>query len=259
MAQNKIISISETDKELYKDKIKIFIAEPTQGLINYVPHDNRKDFFLHIARLEAVTNFKFFSGTVGRLTANYAREIIAERCLEAGMDYILWIDDDMLIPFDLFERLYRHNVDMVMPLTFMRVPPYTPVMWNEIVDNTDPVNPGINFQPILEYEKDILLPAGEIGFGVVLQKVAILKNIPKPWFFNNTSIGEDIWFCFKAKQNGFKCFVDTSFAVGHLGVPPIICEEEYLEYKEKGHIRNRQRMDFTVHGNPVRKENAING
>ena len=44
-------------------------------------------------------------------------------------DYILFIDDDMICPPDLFERLYKHQKDIVAALAFTRYPPHKPVIY----------------------------------------------------------------------------------------------------------------------------------
>lgn len=239
-----VIDITEEDKVKYKDKIKVFIAEPSHGLINYMAHDNRINFYSHIAKLEATTNYKFFTGTVGRLMVSYARDIICTRALAAGMDYILWIDDDMMIPFNVFDRLIMHHVDMVMPLTFMRIPPYQPVMWDDYIEKGE-----LRFRNLTKYPKDTLFPASEIGFGVVLMKVDILNKIQAPYFLMNSSIGEDIHFCYRLKEKGIQCWVDTSFGVGHIGTAPIITERQYLEYKEKGTVTHDNVLDYGIQGN----------
>lgn len=248
MAEGKIIPISDEDKERYKDKIKVFVAMPTHGVIHYLAHDNHVDMYTWCRGFEERSNYKFFTGTVGRLFTSFARETIAERALEGGMDYILWIDDDMMVTPDIFERLVKHDVDIVTPLTFMRVAPYSPVMWNEKITMKDGEQ-SVAFNQILEYPAGKLIQVGQVGFGVVLMKTSILKTIPKPWFFNNVSVGEDIWFSFKAKQNGFSSYVDTSFCVGHIGAPPIITEREFLDYKQDKRIKYDNTINYTVKGN----------
>lgn len=231
----KICTISDDDREQYKDKIKVFIAQPTQGSIHYWAKDNHQELMYNLARLEAKSNYKFFSGSIGRLIISYAREIMAERALEGGMDYILWLDDDMLIPPDTFECLVKHGKDMVSTLAFQRVPPFGPVIWKGIEDKKE----GLHFDQVFAYPKDTLFKVEAIGFGVVLMKTAFLKKMPKPWFMSTVPVGEDIWFSWKATKLGIECYVDTRCKVKHLGPPIVIGEDEFNDYKRSGTLQVR--------------------
>jgi len=225
-------SISNMDRTLYKDKVKILIAMPTGGSIHHWTVDSVIELVSYSTTSELNTNYKFFHGSMGRLTIGYAREVIAEYALDAGMDYILWIDDDMMFHTNVFERLIRHNVDIVAALAFMRVAPFTPVMWkaNETKDNK------ITFETITEYKKGELKKVDAVGFGVCLTRVGILKKIPKPWFMSHIPLGEDIYFTYKCKANGFQPYMDCSTVVKHIGPNLVIGEEQYDEYKETGQI-----------------------
>src|SRR5690348_6144202 len=111
-----------------KDLIKIMTCEPSAGLIDVRVYDNRIDFYLEQARLEARSKFKFFTGNTGRMSINYARESMADQAVKAGMDFVLMVDDDQLIPGNMFERLYKtmeeHKADIVSPMVTQRFPPF---------------------------------------------------------------------------------------------------------------------------------------
>ena len=68
---------------------------------------------------------------------------------------------------------------------------------------------------------------------MVLIKVELLRKMrgfmPNGLFFSNTNIGEDIWFCIKAKHDaGAKMIVDTSIKVGHLCPPRVASEKDFV-------------------------------
>jgi hypothetical protein len=235
MESAKVDSISDIDRNRYRESVKVFIAQPTQGLIHHWAKDNYCGFVSNLKELEAKTNYKFFDGSVGRLFVAYAREILAERALEADMNYILWIDDDMLLPHGLFERLISFDKDIIAPLAFMRVPPFSPVMWKANEDASG----YKTFEQYDSYPKDELFPVDALGFGVVLMKTDILKKIPKPWFMGNAPIGEDILFSHKCKCQGMQPYVDTGWQVQHIGPPLLIGESQYLEYRETGNITTK--------------------
>jgi len=84
--------------------------------------------------------FEFWFINIGRIFTPAAREEAAKKALEQNMDFIFFVDDDMICPDDLFLRLYRHRAvaDVVCPLAFTRNAPYKPVLYASI-EGWDPV------------------------------------------------------------------------------------------------------------------------
>lgn len=75
---------------------------------------------------------------------------------------------------------------------------------------------------------DNLVEADWIGFGYVLVKAKVFEKIKFPWFSNRADTtdgidgivqwtGEDVYFCRKAIENGFKIHVDLNVKLGHHG------------------------------------------
>jgi hypothetical protein len=171
--------------------------------------------------------FQFYFINIGRIFTPAAREEAAKKAVEHGMDYIFMVDDDMICPDDLFQRLYRHHevADIVCPLAFTRNPPYKPVLYASI-EGWDAVNRSDYFinNVVMNYPKNKLVEADACGFGAVLMKTWMLKKIQPPFFMSSEGTGEDILFCYKAKKAGARVFMDTSFNIGHLSHPQIITE-----------------------------------
>lgn len=180
------------------------------------------------------TQFEFFDMTAGRMFTPMARESLAEKAMNIGADYLLMIDDDMIGPFDLFERLYRHNVDIVAPLAFTRNPPHLAVLY-QINEGWDPVNHRqfITSEWIKNWPRKKLVECDAVGFGAVLINMNVLKKLPRPWFMCSSGTGEDIWFCHRAKADaGARIFMDTTFELGHIGSPIIIDTETHDRYAD---------------------------
>jgi hypothetical protein len=63
------------------------------------------------------------------------------------------------------------------------------------------------------------------GMGVMLVKTDVYKKMDFPWFAipwvpaAEDYIGEDVWFCRRASENGFKTMVDQDLSkeVHHIG------------------------------------------
>ena len=225
-----------TDPFLDQTTIKVMFSQPSCGLVDCIAVDNRLDFVMELARLEARSKFKFFTGNVGRTGITYTRELFATESIKNNMDYLFMIDDDMIIGHNAFELLYnsmqKHKADIAAPICTQRFHPYRPVMYRHTwVTNLDG-SKTINNQFIEDYEPDSVVECGNIGFGVVLMTIDILKKMkaamPNGIFFSNTNMGEDLWASLNAKELGAKIIVDTSIKAGHLCSPRIASEKDYV-------------------------------
>lgn len=227
-------------------KIKVAIGIPNEGMTQSEAYGNRNLLMLHLGILAALSHhglkeyagvkydipegveYEFYYSSVGRVLTPLARERLAEFAVEGKADYIFFIDDDMICPMDLFEKLIRHNVDIVAPLAFARHKPHPPVLYR-VDRGFDPMQQMEYYIPkqIWNYPKGKLVQCDAVGFGAALIKTSLLSRMGKPWFMSTTGHGEDILFCEKATAVGAKVYMDTSVQLGHLGVPPIIMEKDF--------------------------------
>lgn len=183
--------------------------------------------------------FEFHFAVIGRIFTPFAREQAAKMALEKEADYLYMVDDDMICPDDLFEALYRHNVDIVAPLAFTRNYPHKPVIYAE-VSGIDPISktPYFYNNVIWNYPKNKLVECDAVGFGAVLIKMDVIRKMKAPYFMSTNSSGEDILFCYNAKKVGARVFMDTETGLGHLG-SPINVTPEYVD-----ELRKRETPDF---------------
>jgi hypothetical protein len=198
------------------------------GVLQTLSHDGRKEFCGTKFTYPEGQKFSFEHLTAGRVFTPLARERIAELAQDKKADYLFMVDDDMLCPNDLFEQLYKHNVDIVAALAFNRYMPHKPVCY-EIktgYDNVEKKEYFINF-PIIDYPRNTLVQCDAVGFGAVLIKMSVFETVKKPWFMTMSGAGEDISFCWKAGKAGVKIYMDTATKLGHLGDPQIIDEQTY--------------------------------
>lgn len=165
----------------------------------------------------------------GEIFVPFARENLAQLALRYNCDYLFMVDDDMLAPFDLFYKLVAHDRDIVSALAFTRNPPHQPVIY-EAIEGWDPVARSHYYtqKPVMNYPREALVQCDAVGFGAVLIKTELFKSIQQPWFMSSSGTGEDILFCHKARENGFKIFCDTTQKLGHLS-DSIVVTEEYAD------------------------------
>lgn len=231
--------------------IKVGITIPNEGHTLPEAYDNRLQFAFHLGKYEdksrdaatGIPKFEFYWGTVGRVLTPLARERLTEWGIEMGLDLILMIDDDMIIPLDMFERLYdtmvKHNADVVAPLAFMRNAPHYPVIYRA-KEGYDAIakKPYFIRDFVKTYPKDSVVECDAVGFGSALINLSMVKRMKKPYFMSTTGAGEDIWFCYCAKKEaGAKIVMDTSVKLGHMGTPALITEETYEQVNDVKRLR----------------------
>lgn len=226
---------------------KVAIAVPNESYIRHEAYDNH---LVNIMRLGGLQErwryeqrnpryeFSFF--TVGRMLTQMAREKLTKVCLQAGIDYMIMYDDDMLLPVDMVVRLLEDmeahpEIDVLAPLAFMRSAPHYAVMY-AIKEGYDHVRKEDYFLNVWvkDYPKDKLVECDAVGFGAVCIKMDMVRKMREPYFMSTSATGEDILFCVNAKkQANARIFMDTRIKLGHLGDPVIITEDFREEFIKK--------------------------
>lgn len=215
--------------------LKVLVGIPLKGHTPPLSYHDRMMLWHYLGYREATEEathktprYKFALGAIGEMLIQYARERLVESALELNCDYLFMVDDDMLSPPDLFYRLAAHDKDIVAALAFTRNPDHKPVIYETMESGFDQAT-GIKYggftRFVNNYPKNQLVECDAVGFGAVLIKTEVFRNVKRPWFFGMEGTGEDITFCVKAKKAGFRVWMDTSIKLGHLGAPTIITEE----------------------------------
>lgn len=148
------------------------------------------------------------------------RNQLVRTAIEAKCDYIVFIDADMRFPKDTITQLLKHNKDIIGVNATTRSEPVMPTakMLNIIEDGS------CIWQPIYSNSFSGISKADGIGCGVMMIKASIFKKLEEPYFYfeqlpNNKILGEDIYFCIKAKDAGIDTWVDHDLSMGikHIG------------------------------------------
>jgi hypothetical protein len=184
-------------------------------------------FVISLLNLQ-VPNYSNYQWLTGNGFASLRNIVVREalKIVDPGIDWLWFMDDDHVFDRDTLFRLLDRNVDIVQPLVSTRKPPYRPYgyRWNgqdhESFDWSHIPNTG-------------LMEVDAVGCGGMLIRRHVLDAIADPWFEEgHTSpehLGEDLWFCKKAREAGFKIYVDTDVQIGHMGtvqVWPDLAERE---------------------------------
>lgn len=217
-------------------RIKVVVGTPSMGHIEPQVFDRFIDWAMYLKELEYKYPFKFIFSSMGDVLTPWARERIAEHALDAKADYLLFVDDDMMFPMEIFEMLFKHNVDVVVPLMFMRNYPHSPVIYRIKKGYDKQVHQEYYLTELItDYPPDTLLKVDATGMGICLIKLDILHKIPKTWFMNTQGTGEDVYFTQRATDAGFGVYVDTSIHnIIHLGDRKKVDEAYYKEVHKIG-------------------------
>ena len=154
-----------------------------------------------------------------------ARNVIAEKAVQAGFDRVLWLDSDMTFPHDTLLRLAadmdRDNLDLVTGLYFTRKEPIVPTLHKEIhwrIKDDGWVDGGATLYR--DYPIDRVFEIAGCGFGCVMTSARLLKRMNEKFgspFYPLMGMGEDSTFCFRATEDGFKLYCDSRIKCGHIG------------------------------------------
>ncbi len=146
-----------------------------------------------------------------------SRNQLGQRAIEMGADYVMWFDSDMVfepsVMVDMLDTMEKNDIDILTGIYYRRVEPYTPVIFDKC-DIHDGVCEWSNFEEI----PDGLFEVGGCGFGCVLMKAEVLLSVMgrfKDLFSPIGRVGEDLSFCHRAKECGYKIIADPSIKLGH--------------------------------------------
>jgi hypothetical protein len=148
-------------------------------------------------------------------SVDVGRNIIAKYAQENGFDYIMWVDSDMILPKNTLVRLLSHDKDIVSGVYSYKVLGNKEVVAKRFQDETREEYDNLTIKEIKESSG--LIEVDGFGFGCVLTKTSMFDKIPYPWFIYTQEMGEDIFFCRKAQNEGYKLWLDTDVICGHIG------------------------------------------
>lgn len=150
-----------------------------------------------------------------------SRNDLAGYAMKEGFDYVFWLDSDMVFKADVLEKMMQrmqdNDIKMLTGIYFRRHPPYSPVIF-EKMDVGE--SGGWKFSDFAEYPKDELFEVAACGFGCVLMATEVLLDVQLKQgrlFHPFHGGGEDISFCWRVRQSGYKIMCDPTIPLGHVG------------------------------------------
>lgn len=162
-----------------------------------------------------------------------ARNQLAKQAIDNGFDRVLWLDSDIIFEPDLMIRLANHlnnGLEYISGLYFKRQYPTEPVCFKNIIQTQDGKELITKASIYEDYPRDQLFEVDATGFGAVMMTVDLLKRVRDMYglpFSPHLGLGEDMSFCWRAKQIGAKLYCDSSIKLKHIG-SIAYSEETYL-------------------------------
>lgn len=158
--------------------------------------------------------------TVSVQPVDNARNEIVKVFLESDCTHLFFIDSDTIPPLNALRLMLAYDKDIITALT--------PIIkydenrkndsggfypqWNVVTLNDEVIKEDIGLQEVKT-----------AGSSCIMIKREVFEKIPKPWYRflyeddngKETQISEDVLFCIKAANAGFKVWCDTTMKCGH--------------------------------------------
>jgi hypothetical protein len=150
----------------------------------------------------------------------------AKVALEVDADYILFLDDDVLVdPNYGLKQLLECNADVAAGKICVRGYPF------------DYMSFQFNKKKQLKIDKELprsgIVDRDAVGFSFALLKVGLLKKVQEPYFITSAHSTEDVYYCVKARMADPKCTirVNCGCECGHILWPEVMQEINRDAYK----------------------------
>ena len=207
-------------------KKRVLLAVNTLTAVGSQPYASHLNLSFRIQ--QSGDDFVLFNGY--RNSIDRFRNRAGQIALEGEFDYLMFLDDDILVAPDTYEKLKArmesegpdgYIVDVVTPVVFIRSYPFKPMFFKG-VDLRGQTGLEIYDDYESKCKEGDLLPVAAIGFSCCLLRVELLKNIQPAWFVTGSLHTEDVYFCIKAKQTyalkkeNVGIYVDTALDSGHM-------------------------------------------
>lgn len=196
--------------------MKIFIAVPTYE--NITP-----DTYKSIYGLDRGGHWCVFDFVRGYDCAR-ARNNIAQQTLDEKADYVLMVDNDVVLPGDVLVNMLEDPVDVCLGYYVHRND------YNIYDGKTSICHLG-EFNYTNQFRADelnemkarglrkVLIHGG--GMGCALIRADVFRRLPYPWFswvnyHDGNVLSEDLYFCEQCNQAGIQIYTDVRAGCGHL-------------------------------------------
>lgn len=195
----------------------VVIGAPCYGAVQPEVLEDWMRFAYHCGR--RMPDFDFATAIRTKTEQFRSRNSIVDAAMQANADYLLMIDDDMIInpwlttgptdEYGFLAKLLAHDKDICGVLYYQRTGGCLPVLMTQVASG------GYRFL----HEDEIthgLQRVDVAGGGCLLIKMRVFDRLQPPYFRPEFEYGTDIQLCQAAKAKGFEVWADTAIEFGHL-------------------------------------------
>ena len=198
----------------------------TLTAVEQIAYANHVQFFYRLGKNHPEDVFAI--NTPRRMAIDRMRNISAKMALEHEFDYLMFIDDDVIIPLNAYDQLKALDVDIAAAWVIIRGYPFENMFFKRDPKDNSLHNYEVERGPGV-YDVDA------VGFSCCLIKCSLLKKVNPPWFVTGPFNTEDIYFCMKARQQfpETTIVVDAGLECAHIMGPECIApwnHETYTKY-----------------------------
>ncbi len=142
-----------------------------------------------------------------------SREMMVKKAIDMDATHLMLIDSDMLLPMNTAKRFLELKRPFIAANCTTRKFP------------TETVGHTLDGERMISLGKSGVEEVQHVGLAVSMIEVAALKELTPPLFLMDwipdlqTYCGEDVYFCQKLREKGYKLYIDheTSRLVKHVG------------------------------------------
>jgi hypothetical protein len=192
------------------------------------------EWALSYAALNYPFNMNIVHCPVKGMEVGEARNLIAEQAIKMKAPWLFFMDDDVAPPYHAVRSLMynmqnwtqHEKVMVVAGIYTSKMPPCEPFVFMEAGGGT-----------YWHWKRGQVFECGLIGTGCMLIRTEVFNYIEKPWFktvdevddgssrLARTQITDDMYFCQKVTQAGFKILADGDVLPVHWDIKPLLDDE----------------------------------
>ena len=218
----------------------------------YPAYTNHCQLWFHLGR--DYPEYKFIFCNPSRMSIDRMRNMAAEAAIMNNADYLLFIDDDVVVPpHDFLQRMIRMDADIAAGNVIIRGYPFDYMVFKYNL-LTNSVDNNLHMETMKELPVDKVIDVDAVGFSLCMIKVELLKRLQKPYFVTLPQCTEDVYFCVKCRKAFPETTIrlDTGIVCGHILWPEIMAMDnrdaykKYFEEINPSAKESEQRVKFQV-------------
>lgn len=239
-AQTALVKSEKIQEKNHNMNKKILIAIPTN---KYIEPETMKSIYDLTIPNGYETEFQYFYG----YQVDQIRNLIADWAKR--YDYLMSVDSDIVLPKDTLVKMIAADRDIVSGLYIQRIPGTHTL---EVYKDTP--NGGCANILYEEIENRGLVEIAACGMGCALIKGEVFRKLEYPHFYyksalnHKDTVSEDVYFCKKARANGFTVWADESIRCDHIGQTVFRVkeptEETHLEKISKQDLLPKEHAEY---------------